>query len=380
MVATLTDRVPLTGRTPLASSLTLAGLCLLVWGVTTEVHLGLGGRHLAALVSLVVASVGWVVWEASLHLHAPALKAAALVTMGVAGGALAPFASLASVFVGVAALGATIAWDLQVAMWVALSGPAAMAVALPVAGRDATSPGTAAAAVVAGAAIGISRRESAKTVDRAAQVRVAEAQAEAERAKAELLAGRNHMARELHDVLAHTLSALSLQLEALDTVVSAGGPPNPEVQEQLEVTKRLVRAGLEEARGAVRALREDAPPLGEQLKKLAADRGATLEVRGAPRPLGADVSLALYRAAQEGLTNVAKHAPGATAEVDLEFEDHSVWVSVTNGPSHGEPSPLSNLGGGYGIQGIEERLLLLGGRVHAGPAGDGWRLVAEVQV
>jgi signal transduction histidine kinase len=261
------------------------------------------------------------------------------------------------------------AWDFSTAVWIALSGPAAMAVALPLAGHDPAPLGGAAAVIVAGAAMGISRRQSLQATTRAAEIKVTEARAEAERARAELLAGRNHMARELHDVLAHTLSALSLQLEALDAVISA---------EQLEVTKRLVRTGLEEARGAVRALREDAPPLVEQLAGLAGDRHAALDITGSPRRLGPDVSLALYRVAQEALTNVVKHAPGATAEVKVAFEDDVVSISVTNGRSHANGSPPSNAGGGYGIQGIKERVLLLGGRVEAGPTEEGWRVLAEV--
>ena len=141
-------------------------------------------------------------------------------------------------------------------------------------------------------------------------MQVSEARADAERARAELLAGRNHLARELHDILAHTLSALSLQLEALDALIDVGRP-TPEVRAQPDSLRRLVREGLDEARGAVRALREDAPPLEEQLARLSGDRHASLSVVGVPRRLAPDVSLALYRVAQEALTNVAKHAAGA---------------------------------------------------------------------
>ena len=78
--------------------------------------------------------------------------------------------------------------------------------------------------------------------------------AEVERARAELLGERNHLAREIHDVLAHTLAALSLQLEAFATVVDGEPETSPAVREQLEKTRLLVREGLNEARGAVQAL------------------------------------------------------------------------------------------------------------------------------
>ncbi|MHB1498675.1 MAG: sensor histidine kinase, partial [Acidimicrobiales bacterium] len=113
------------------------------------------------------------------------------------------------------------------------------------------------------------------------------------------------------------------------------------------------------------------------LEKLATESGATLRVAGLPRQLGPDISLALHRAAQEGLTNVVIHAPGASTLIELDFNDRTVALSVTNGPPTGPPSPISGTGGGYGLQGIKERLLLVGGRAEAGPIGDGWRLVAE---
>jgi signal transduction histidine kinase len=97
--------------------------------------------------------------------------------------------------------------------------------------------------------------------------------------------------------------------------------------------------------------------------------------------LAPDVSLALYRVAQEALTNVAKHAPGATAEIDLDFAEGQVRLAVRNGPgcrrANGS-APLAASGAGYGLQGIRERVMLLGGRVQAGPADDGWGVEAEV--
>jgi signal transduction histidine kinase len=254
-----------------------------------------------------------------------------------------------------------------------------MLIALPGAGHGEAAVLSGLAAALAGAVMGISRRQSVERAEQAAAVQVSEARAEAERARAELLAGRNHLARELHDILAHTLSALSLQLQALDALIISGPPVSPEVRDQLEQIKRLVKEGLDESRGAVQALREDPLPLEEQLARLASDRRADLRVDGTPRPLRPEVVLTVYRVAQEALTNVVKHAPGAQAEVDLLFEDAQVTLSVTNDDARQPPaSPLAESGGGYGLQGIRERVLLIGGSVEAGPTDGGWLVRAQV--
>jgi signal transduction histidine kinase len=298
--------------------------------------------------------------------------------MGIAGGALMAFAPLGAVFLAVAALGATIAWPLRSAAWIVLAGPLAMFVSVPASGQKFGLVFVGVALTLTGTVTGVSRRQSVERAANAALIEVTEARAEAERARAELLDGRNHLARELHDVLAHTLSALSLQLEALDALVSTGAS-TADVREQLDSTKRLVREGLDEARGAVRALREDAGPLEEQLAQLAGDRRAEVHVCGPPRKLSPDVTLALYRVAQEALTNVVKHAPGEVAHIELGFADDRVSLSVSNprsGSANG--SPLRDSGGGYGLQGIKERVLLLGGQVDVGPTSEGWLVHAEV--
>lgn len=365
-------------RHPLALGLNVASLGALVYGISTEAHLGLGGRHLAALLLLVASVAGWLGWLVGRGRDVPRLSVVSITTFALAGGALSAFASLGLVFVGVAALGAAMAWDPHRAAWVAVASLAAMAAAVSGTGRPLGYLGAGAAALVAGAAMGFSRRQSLQAAARAAEIEVSEARADAERARAELLAGRNHMARELHDVLAHTLSALSLQLEALDAVVTSGG----DARNQLDTVKRLVRDGLDEARGAVRALREDSPSIEQAIVALAKDQGAALEVTGVPRQVTPEAGLALYRVAQEALTNTLKHAPGARTQIKLAFDEGSISLEVVDGYRGGEPavakSSLAGTGGGYGIQGLKERVLLVGGRIEAGPTDDGWRVHAEV--
>jgi signal transduction histidine kinase len=365
----------------------LVWVALVAWGTIAQIHPGLTGRHLAAILLLAIACAGWLLWIASRISGRRSLRLPSWTMMAVAGGALATLVPLALTFVGVAGLAAGMTWPLDRALLVVAAGPLATLASARGAGASWGIVLGSVAAALGGLTLGVARRQTQESAMQSARVEVSEAHAEAERARAELLEGRNHMARELHDILAHTLSALSLQLEALNALIDAGPEPEPEVRSQLNALRRLVREGLDDARGAVRALREDLPPLQEQLAKLAGERAATLRVRGDPRQLSPDVSLVLYRVAQEALTNAAKHAPGATTEVDLAFEEAGVRVSVVNGP--GGPAgpagaggaggaPLAGTGGGYGLQGIQERVRLVGGQVETGPADGGWRVQAEV--
>ena len=107
--------------------------------------------------------------------------------------------------------------------------------------------------------------------------------------------------------------------------------------------------------------------------------GATLEITGAPRPIPAEVAVALRRTAQEGLTNAVKHAPGATTTVHLAFSPAVVLtVTDTGCPDGHAPGPLAHTGGGYGIEGLRERAELIGASLVAGPQGAGWEVTLSV--
>lgn len=238
------------------------------------------------------------------------------------------------------------------------------------------------AAGLAGLVIGVGRRDSAERARQEMRVAVEHEQAELERARADVLAERNRLAREVHDVLAHTLGALSVQLEALDAQLDgrAGKPGEAieAVRAGLRRTRSLAIEGLAEARRAVQALRDDALPLQAQLEQLCELRGARLSVTGSPRDLCPEAALALYRVAQESLTNVTKHAPGAAIDLRLGYEPTAVSLEVQNGPATDPPTALAQAGGGYGLDGIRERVRLLGGDVAAGPLGSGWRVQARL--
>jgi signal transduction histidine kinase len=370
---------------PLGSALTVAVLGFLAWGITAEAHLGLGGSHLASLLLLAGGCAGWLGWVAVRN-SSRGERAEAAVTLGVmaaAGGALMPFAPLAVTFVGVAALGATLGWAMRTAAWVIAAGLVAMAISVPASGHSTSALSLGFGVALAGVAVGLSRRQAQERAAQVALLSVERERADIEQARAELLSERNHLARELHDVLAHTLAGLSLQLEALDVTVHAGAQGvDPEVVRQVERTRRLVREGLAEARNAVRALRDDLEPLPVQLARLAADQQSTFAVVGETRAVSPQVTLALYRAAQEGLTNAMKHAPGSATAVELAFRCEGVTLTVTNGPPAGDARDdrglLASSGSGYGLAGIEERLESLGGSMVAGERDGGWRMTAEV--
>jgi signal transduction histidine kinase len=215
-----------------------------------------------------------------------------------------------------------------------------------------------------------------------AELRLADAErAREEHARAAQLAERANAAREVHDILAHSLGALVLQLDALDAVLDTQTPDHQKAVQVLSRARGLAVDGLTEARRAVGTLREDPLPLVDELRELVKTNGcAHLEISGVPTPLSADVSLALRRTAQEGLTNATKHAPGSAPLVGVDFGPEMVSVCVTDSgrPDGVAPLPLAETGGGYGIEGLRERARLIGGTVESGPYETGWRISLSV--
>ena len=106
----------------------------------------------------------------------------------------------------------------------------------------------------------------------------------------------------------------------------------------------------------------------------------TLTIEGSARPLPADASLALYRGAQEALTNVARYAPGATTTVVLRYAGGHTLLTVDDRLAKRPPDTagLVGVGGGNGLKGMRERLERAGGRMQAGPTDSGWRVELEV--
>lgn len=197
----------------------------------------------------------------------------------------------------------------------------------------------------------------------------------AERARAE---ERNSIAREIHDVIGHSLTVSLLHVSSARLAVEE---EPAEALAALEEAERLGRQSLAEVRQVVGLMRdgaEDAAPLpgaeriGELVESVRrAGTPVVLDVQGETESLTATSGLTLYRILQEALTNVARHAPGAATTVDLEIAAGETRLCVDSAGPPG-PSRTDTLG----ILSMQERAEALGGRLSAGPGGSGWRVEA----
>jgi signal transduction histidine kinase len=220
------------------------------------------------------------------------------------------------------------------------------------------------------AAVSLDRRQHAEAL--LAQ----EAATSQARQAAAALAERSRLARDLHDVLAHNLSALAVQLEAIRLMVITKGA-GENIVNQIAAARKLACIGLLESRRVLLLLREGETPDAASLPGLVSEISALLGIpaalqsHGVPCPLGPGAGAALYRVVQEALTNVVKHAGrGAEVTVRLVWAPDGVEVSVTDRGGDRVDSGLPS--SGSGLSGMAERVSLIGGRLHAGPAGDGF--------
>jgi signal transduction histidine kinase len=209
-----------------------------------------------------------------------------------------------------------------------------------------------------------------------------------EQTRAAAIAERGRIASELHDVLAHSLSAAAIQLQSA-RLLAEREHAGPQMRMAIDRASDLVKDGLTNAKQAVGALRGEELPGIAQLPTLIDSVRSdlhvplTLRIEGYVRQLPAEASLALYRGAQEALTNVARYAQGASTLVVLRYDDHHTSLSVENGCPVGAAPTNSNetlrdVGGGRGLGGLRERLQRVGGSMSAGPKDGGWRVDMRV--
>ncbi|WP_328886648.1 sensor histidine kinase [Streptomyces sp. NBC_00316] len=197
--------------------------------------------------------------------------------------------------------------------------------------------------------------------------RVAEAESAA-------LGERSRIAREIHDVLAHSLSAQLVHLEAARLLIERepSGEFRDQVLERVVAARSMAREGLAETRQALSALRGEVTPVEEYLRQLVTAEPGEVTVTGKQRPLTAEASQAVRRVAQEALTNVRKHAPGAAVLVRLEYLPDEVALEVRDRGGCRSVDELAVSGSGYGLLGMRERAELLGGTLEAGPGEEGF--------
>jgi signal transduction histidine kinase len=194
---------------------------------------------------------------------------------------------------------------------------------------------------------------------------------------------RARIARELHDVVSHSLSVIAIQSSAAEAALER----DPALaRAPLAAIRSSSEQALDEMRRMLGVLRtpDDGDGLAPQpgLARLpelveharAAGVEVTLEVAGTPRPLPASVDLSAFRIVQEALTNVRKHASGASTTVHVGWEPAALALAVRDRG----PGPASVANGGHGLVGMRERVRLHGGELRAGPADDGGFEVAAV--
>jgi signal transduction histidine kinase len=242
----------------------------------------------------------------------------------------------------------------------------------------------------------ISQQRSLAAQARAEDLLARVRSSQADQAQAATLTERARVAREIHDILAHALSGLVLALDTAELLGRQGGVHpdigvDPDVLarilEQVTRAQRIARDGLTDTRRAIAALRGDELPGPALLGRLVAETAAATGIRaeftvtGERRPLPPEIGLALYRTAQEALTNTAKYAGrNGSAQVRLSYRDHDVELSVEDTRS-GDAGPPGSAGltfGGFGLAGMRERAELLGGRLTAGPTETGFQVLLQL--
>ncbi|WP_249998109.1 sensor histidine kinase [Actinoplanes sp. M2I2] len=215
-----------------------------------------------------------------------------------------------------------------------------------------------------------------KSLMRERDARAALAQAQLKVEALAVLEERNRVARDIHDGLGHALTVVQMQIKAARAVLAAA----PErADDLLDKAQHQAEEALREVRRSVGALREQRPPvpLPEALRALteAAGLPTVLDVHGDPRPLRPDAEESLFRAAQEGLTNVGRHAHATRAWLVLDYSPPGVRLEVRDDGA----GVIGSTDGGFGLLGLRERATQLGGRLTLDSApGDGATLRMEL--
>jgi signal transduction histidine kinase len=352
--------------------------------LSSRYHPGTGGRELLVAVLFALTTISWLAWTiwpareraVTIELYGLALAG------GLLAGAAPDTAASAFVFVAVAAAG------LRVEVSRALVLVALGALALGVTTLVYNGSGLGLLAYTLGfAATAFAASNSRQSVERAEQAELFLAQTQRsheEQLRTARLEETTRIAREIHDVLAHALAGLTIQLEATTALLEQGAD-RERILERVQRAHALAREGLQETRRAVGALRGETVSTPAAIAALVdeyragTDAPAELTMDGDCTRLVGRTGEAVLRVVQEALTNVRKHAPGAGVAIEVHAghrPDEGIVLRVDDRPTENgrveRPATLASTGGGYGLQGMRERAQLLGGTLTAGVADGGW--------
>jgi len=342
--------------------------------------------QIACFAAVSLALVAWSALDVRPR-HRARVLPVVLGTMAVAGGVAAATSGSGQSLVAyacVAAVWAGSETDLPTSVAVAAAGMAPIWIAGGIVGAGFGTLAGDPLIIAVCTMFGLQRRSYRVQAEQSAALLAQNERFRAEQRRADVLDERTRIAREIHDVLAHSLGALGIQIQAAKAMLTDHGDVDRAVQ-TLTTAQRMAADGLTETRRAVHALRVDALPLGEELATVVDTHRqryqvpVTLETSGTVRTLPPDAALALLRTAQEAMVNAAKHAPGQRVAVRLDYGAHDVRLSVVNDlDGAGPPVRSPGAAGGYGLTGMQERLRLLNGTLRAGPEDHDWTVTAEL--
>ncbi len=252
------------------------------------------------------------------------------------------------------------------------------------------------ALVLSGLLIGRNRGAYRVQAEQSAALLAQSEQLQSEQRRADLLDERTRIAREIHDVLAHSLGALGIQIQAARAVLTDHGDIR-RADEILATAQRMAASGLEETRQAVHALRVDTFSLDKELASASETHAqrygvaARFDIGGDPVQLPPDATITLLRIAQESLVNAAKHAAGQTVTMRLDYGESDVRLTIRNdlllgtaalgrapGYDASSTAGVETVNGGYGLTGMQERLRLMNGTLQAGRRDNEWIVTAEL--
>lgn len=354
----------------------LAVALLLTFGGRSQSRPGLHGTGLTLLVSMVAVLGGTVLLLLRANIGRPQRLPVYLVV--IAGSTVMVWLEPAgSGFLGGFVAVSTAAAQLPKRLGLAVAGCAVVALTIAQVAGDHRAAGTGIVdeiGLIAFYCWGLYARRLRERSEQAEALLRELEQTRAAQTRAAALAERQYLAREMHDVLAHSLSGLLLQLESA-RLMAACDAHNPQLPDTIERAHHLAKSGLTEARRAIGMLRADELPGPERLSTLTTEFSRNTGVPcdlvhdGTPWELDPEQRLTVYRVAQEALTNIGKHATADRALLHLHYRPDGVRLDVED-----FGVPIGKMDSGYGLTGMRERAELLDGRLTAGPTESGFKV------